>query len=102
MPSFAGLSRFPAIRRDLSLLVDEGVSADALRACVQAHAGGMLKNLQLFDVYRGEGIDSGRKSLSFELTFQDSSRTLEDDEIDEAVAAVVAGLHAQLGAALRA
>jgi phenylalanyl-tRNA synthetase beta chain len=64
-------------------------------------AGNLLVNLQLFDVYRGEGIDSGRKSLALGLTFQDSSRTLREAEVDTLKAQVVAALEAELGAQLR-
>ena len=59
------------------------------------------ENLELFDVYRGEGIDSGKKSLSFGLTFQDPSRTLTDAEVDQSVERIVASLTTNLGAILR-
>jgi phenylalanyl-tRNA synthetase beta chain len=61
----------------------------------------MLKKLELFDVYRGEGIDSGHKSLSLGLTFQDSSRTLTDAEVDQGVDQIVASLRTKFGAILR-
>jgi phenylalanyl-tRNA synthetase beta chain len=101
VPAFKHLSRYPAVRRDLSIIVDEGVSMNAVEKCVGQCAPDMLKNLGLFDVYRGEGIDSGRKSLSLQLTFQADSRTLNDEEIDMAENDIVHGLQAQLGAVLR-
>jgi phenylalanyl-tRNA synthetase beta chain len=101
LPVFNSLSRYPAVRRDLSMVVDESIQMAEVRACVGQCAGDMLKNFGLFDVYRGEGIDSGRKSLSLGLTFQADSRTLNDDEIDSAVSEIVHGLTAQLGAVLR-
>jgi phenylalanyl-tRNA synthetase beta chain len=61
----------------------------------------VLKNLELFDVYRGEGIDSGKKSLAIRLTFQASTRTLNDAEIEAAEAAIIDTLAQKLGAVLR-
>jgi phenylalanyl-tRNA synthetase beta chain len=101
LPRFEALSRYPAVRRDISVLVDESVTAKALRNCVGQAGVDVLKNLELFDVYRGEGIDSGKKSLMVGMTFQASSRTLKDDEVDAAVAAIVDSLANKLGAVLR-
>ncbi|NKC14508.1 MAG: phenylalanine--tRNA ligase subunit beta [Gammaproteobacteria bacterium] len=101
LPQFSSLSRFPVVRRDLSVVVDESVTAAALCDVVGQSGPDVLKNFQLFDVYRGEGIDSGRKSLSLGLTFQAHTRTLNDDEVDEVVARIVARLEAQFGAELR-
>ncbi len=101
LPRFEALSRYPAVRRDIAVVVDESVTAKALRDCVGQAAGDVLKNLELFDVYRGEGIDSGKKSLALKLTFQDPSRTLNDQEIDAAEAAIVDALAKNLGGSLR-
>ncbi len=101
VPVFEPLSRFPVIRRDLALIVDEAVSARAVQDCIGQAASDVLKNLQLFDVYRGEGIDSGKKSLALGLTLQAASRTLTDDEVDVLIGNVVAVLQQQLGATLR-
>jgi phenylalanyl-tRNA synthetase beta chain len=101
LPNFEALSRYPAVRRDIAVVVDESVTAKALRDCVGQAGGNVLKNLELFDVYRGEGIDSGKKSLALKLTFQDPSRTLNDEEIDAAEAAIVDALAKNLGGSLR-
>ena len=101
VPRFGSLSRFPAVRRDISIIVDDAVTAQAVRKSVGQSSTDVLKNLELFDVYRGEGIDSGRKSLSLGLTFQADSRTLLDDEIDAAVEAIVSALTGDIGATLR-
>ena len=95
------MSKFPAVRRDLSIIVDEAVEMAAVKSVVEQVGPDVLKNFGLFDVYRGEGIDSGRKSFAIGLTFQANSRTLNDDEIDAAVSAVVDGLRARVGAVLR-
>ena len=87
--------------KDLSVIVDEAVEMAAVKSVVEQVGPDVLKNFGLFDVYRGEGIDSGRKSFSIGLTFQANSRTLNDDEIEVAVSAIVDGLRAHVGAVLR-
>src|SRR3569623_1713027 len=82
IPRFRELSKFPAFRRDLAVGVDEAVAAESLRDAIRAAAGDLLQELQLFDLYRGKGIDSEKKSLALGLTLQDSSRTLADEDVD--------------------
>jgi len=101
LPHFQALSRFPAIRRDIAIIVDEQISAQAVRKCIGQVASDVLKKLELFDVYRGEGIDSGKKSLALGLTLQDASRTLTDEEVDGLVRRVVESLNQDLGGTLR-
>lgn len=101
VPSFTEVSRFPAIRRDLAIVVSEATEARIVVDAIRNVAGNLLIHLQLFDVYRGEGIDSGRKSLALGLTFQDSSRTLREAEVDALEAQVIATLKEELGAELR-
>jgi phenylalanyl-tRNA synthetase beta chain len=101
IPQFGAISKFPAIRRDLALLVDVQTSAREVMATMRKAAGELLVDLQLFDEYRGEGIDSGRKSLALALTLQDSSRTLKDEVVEEILARVVRSLQSDLGAELR-
>ena len=101
LPKFEALSRYPAVRRDIAVVLDEDVTAKALRNCVGQAGVDVLKNLELFDVYRGEGIDSGKKSLAIRLTFQASTRTLNDAEIEAAEAAIIDTLAQKLGAVLR-
>ena len=100
-PRFSPLSRFPAIRRDLAVVVEEGVPAQVLHACIGQAAGDMLRNLELFDVYRGEGIDPGRKSLALALTLQAPDRTLQDEDVDRLMVRIVGALERELGATLR-
>lgn len=100
-PAFQPLSRFPSVRRDLALVVAETVSADAVLTCVRNSCGSALRDLQLFDVYRGQGIDSGKKSLALGLIFQSASSTLTDTEIEEMVAGVVMAVGRDLDGVLR-
>ena len=101
MPQYQGISKFPAIRRDLAVLVDEAVSAQELLDLVKNIAGKDLTNLELFDVFRREGVDSKRKSLAFSLTLQASSRTLRDKEVDSIVDRTLVELRNRFGAVLR-
>ena len=100
-PEYTALSRYPAIRRDLAVVVDASLSAGDLCIAVREAAGGLLNDLQLFDMYVGKGIDSDRKSLALGLTLQHPSRTLKDDEVDRVVDDVVRMLRDELGADLR-
>lgn len=101
IPKFQEISRYPAIRRDLAIIVDQAVPAQALVDLARQTAGELLINLELFDEYRGEGIDSGRKSIALGLTFQASSRTLNEEDVETAVGRVVRALKAGFDAGLR-
>ncbi|KAA1192411.1 phenylalanine--tRNA ligase subunit beta [Pseudohalioglobus sediminis] len=101
LPVFAELSKFPEVRRDLAIIVDKEVPAEALLRNVRASAGTYLTDLTLFDVYEGKGIDPKRKSLALGLTFRDSSRTLSDEDVNEAVKQVVDSLDKNYKAELR-
>ena len=101
VPEFKALSRFPAVRRDLSLMAPEAVTASSVRACIEQAGVGVLAGLELFDLYSGEGIDPGMKGISLALTFQSPSRTLDDAEINTALSVILDSLAGKLGVALR-
>lgn len=101
VPAFAPLSRFPQIRRDLSFTVPAAVSVGRLRDRVSVVAAAQLRELRLFDLYQGPGVESGRKSLAFGLILQDFSRTLTDEDADRIVAAVVSELRDGFDARIR-
>jgi phenylalanyl-tRNA synthetase beta chain len=101
VPVYRPISRFPAIRRDISLLVDVQLPAQAVLDSIRTSAGELLVDLELFDDYRGEGIDSGRKSLSLGLILQDSSRTLKEEVVETVIGKVLTALQKDLGAELR-
>ncbi|MFK7829339.1 MAG: phenylalanine--tRNA ligase subunit beta [Congregibacter sp.] len=102
IPEFSPVSRFPAVRRDLAVVVDDTVAAAVLLANVRAAAGVYLTDLTLFDVYQGKGIDPNRKSLALGLTFQDQTRTLDDDEVNRCLQQVIDSLRENYDAELRA
>ncbi len=99
--AFHPLSKFPAIRRDIAILVGQEVSVAALLQCVRQTVGPLLRELLPFDVYVGKNRDQGKKSVAMGLTLQEPSRTLKDSEVDAVVAAVVQRLASDFGAALR-
>ena len=101
LPVFGELSRFPASRRDLAIVVDERVTVQAVQEVIRQHGGDLLREVWLFDVYRGRGIAEGKKSLAFGLNLQDFSRNLTDYMVEEAVSGILAGLAEQFGATLR-
>ena len=101
LPRFEEISRFPRVRRDLAVVVDEKVSLSQLHERVTFAASSLLRDIRVFDVFRGPGIESGRKSVALGLIFQDNSRTLADEDADRLLAAIRADLSATLGAGFR-
>jgi phenylalanyl-tRNA synthetase beta chain len=101
MPRFEEISRFPRVRRDLAVVVDEKVSLRQLHERVTFAASSLLRDIRVFDVFRGPGIEAGRKSVALGLIFQDNSRTLADEDADRLLAAIRADLVATLGAGFR-
>jgi phenylalanyl-tRNA synthetase beta chain len=98
LPSFQALSKYPSIRRDLAIVVDEQIAAGDILDCIAATMPNLLKEALLFDVYQGKGVDSGRKSLALGLILQESSRTLIDKDIDTAMELVLKELKHRFGA----
>jgi phenylalanyl-tRNA synthetase beta chain len=98
---FQELSRYPSIRRDLAIVTDLVVTAAELQTEVRTSAGTLLKDMIIFDVYSGKGIETGRKSVAFGLILQDSSRTLTDDDVEVVVNRVTESLNKKFGADLR-
>ncbi|MBB1485833.1 phenylalanine--tRNA ligase subunit beta [Oceanospirillum sediminis] len=98
---FESLSKYPEVRRDLAFIVDETTPVAHLMATIRANAGENLKDLSLFDVYQGKGVEEQRKSVALGLTWQDASRTLNDEEINDLVDQIVSSAQEQFGASLR-
>jgi phenylalanyl-tRNA synthetase beta chain len=95
------ISRYPQVRRDLAVVIDEQVPLAALMESASVAARGLLREIRIFDVYRGPGIESGRKSIALGLILQETSRTLTDTDVDQAVARVAARLKQDHQATLR-
>ena len=96
------LSRFPAVTRDLALVVDAGLPAGAVRDAIAKAGGKLLQKIELFDVYRGAQIPPGKKGLAYTLTYQAIDRTLTDEEVNRLQSRIQKRLEKQLGATLRA
>lgn len=101
IPKAEEISRHSASRRDIAIIVDEAVEAGNVLQVIEKFGTNQLVGLNLFDVYRGDNIGEGKKSLALSLTLQDTHRTLEENEIQTIVADVVSKLTEQFGASLR-
>jgi len=102
IPRFEPLSKFPMIRRDIALLVDQEVSAQALMDTVTASVSGeLLRDLRLFDLYQGGNLESGQKSLALGIFLQHSDKTLTDEDVEGVISTVVERLESFHGAKLR-
>lgn len=102
LPTFSEFSKFPQVRRDIAVVVDEKVNVFSLLDALREAAPDIVTEVQLFDVYRGKGIDSDKKSLAFRVLMQDTQKTLTDDETEGAVAALTQMLSSRFDAKLRA
>ena len=101
IPQACDISRFPANRRDIAVVVEEQISANNVLQLIEKVGGNYLVDLNLFDVYRGNGIDSGFKSLAIAMILQDNDKTLEEKDITDVVDRVVDTLKTELNASLR-
>ena len=96
------LSSFPALHQDIALVVDEDVPAERVRATVEEGAGELIESVELFDIFRGEQLGEGKKSLAFQLLFRAADRTLTDEEVNEHRTAAAELAKQRLGAEMRA
>lgn len=101
LPVAAPVSRFPAVRRDIAVVVADEVSGDALRDVVLAAAPDIIRQVLIFDIYRGPGIEAGRKSVALGLILQESSRTLTDHDADTVTRSAIHRLQQNFAAVLR-
>ena len=98
---FQDISKFPEIRRDIAILLNEAIPVREIQDTIKAIAGDWLKDVFIFDVYQGKGISPGLKSIALGLVLQHLSRTLVDDEVTALMERVITTLKGQLGAELR-
>jgi len=101
IPVAKTVSKFPAIRRDIAVVVDEKLTASEVIVAVEDAAPELVRNVTVFDVYQGSGIEAGRKSIALGLILQETSRTLTDDDADTVMSAVLRKLQQDFGAELR-
>lgn len=94
-------SRFPSVRRDIAILVDKDVAVADILTSIRTHAGAHLRDVWLFDIYEGERLPTGKKSLAFAMIWQDVGATLDDEAINIAFAHIVQALQSAHNAVLR-
>ena len=99
--AFSELPKFPAVRRDLALLLDESVSYADLRAAAFKQAKKLLRQVGLFDVYRGDKIPAGKKQYALSFVIQDPERTLTDQDTERVMERLLTTFQKDFGAQLR-
>lgn len=102
MSQYRPLSKYPAVRRDIAIIVDKTVLVEEIKQKIKISSGHLLNTVEIFDIYAGEGIELGKKSVALGLTFQEPSRTLVDEEINQVIDRVVDNLEHEFNAKLRA
>jgi len=100
-PEYKPLPRFPAVSRDIAMLVDDHVLVKQIEQQISTKAGRILEEIKLFDVYKGKQVPEGKKSVAYSITFRAHDRTLTDDEVAKAMADILKALSEKLGAQLR-
>ncbi|RLA02815.1 MAG: phenylalanine--tRNA ligase subunit beta, partial [Gammaproteobacteria bacterium] len=101
IPEFSPLSKFPAIRRDIALILDEEISINKIDDCLKAIKSDILNEIQLFDVYSGDGVELGKKSVAVAFTVQHDERTLTDEDMNALMQMITEQLEKEVGATIR-
>ncbi len=101
LPKAHEISKYPPIRRDIAVIVSEETSVQAMLDLMRIRKSAIISEISVFDVYRGKGVEPGKKSLAFRMLLQDTEKTLTDAEADDAVTNLVGALENQFGARLR-
>ncbi len=101
IPNFIPLSKFPSVRRDMAILVEEKITAKQITQCIEQCQQTAIQAIYLFDIYRGQGVETGYKSVALSLQLQDSTQTLAETEIDAIFSNVLTTLTDTIGAKLR-
>ena len=101
VPVYTEISKYPSVRRDLAVTLDQDIPFSTIKACVEKHATEVVRDVRLLDVYAGKGITVGLRSVALGLILQDFSSTLSDIEIETAMSRILDGLSKDLGATLR-
>ena len=100
-PTFSPLPKYPSVLRDISLICDESVTVAQIENIIEKSAGKLLRNIRLFDIYRGVGIAEGKKSMAFSLELRADDRTLTDTDSEQVVSKVLNALKTELNVVLR-
>jgi len=101
VPQYKALPKFPAITRDIAMVIDDEVMVSQIEAVIRQRGGKILENIALFDVYKGKQVQEGMKSVAYSITFRAEDRTLTDEDVSKAMHKIVDGLRTNLNAELR-
>ena len=99
--SYKEVSKFPAVRRDLSMLINEDIRFEDLKRIAIKTEKALLKEVNVFDVYQGDKLPAGKKSYALSFTLQDEQKTLEDKQIDAIMQKLIANFGKEVGAEIR-
>ncbi len=102
LPQFKSLSKFPSIRRDLALVVEDRVKGAELIDFIVKNGAGLMTDVRIFDIYKGEHLEAGKKSVALAMTLQHPEKTLEESEITQVMDKLISGLEQSFSATLRA
>ena len=95
------LPRFPAVTRDIALVMDESTTVGAVLAAIGKAGGALLESVEMFDIYRGAQVGEGKKSVAFSLVFRNADRTLSDDDVNPVLKKILAACERECSAILR-
>ena len=98
---FKEISKYPTIKKDLAILIDKTIISDEIAKLIKRVGGPLLNSIEIFDVYEGKNIPRGKRSIAYSLSFGKQDRTLTDEEVNEVMDKIVAGLEKKLHAELR-
>jgi phenylalanyl-tRNA synthetase beta chain len=101
LKKYVEISKFPEVRRDLSLVLDKEVTFDQIKKVALKAGGKLLQRIGVFDVYQGEKIDSGKKAYALSFYLQDSEQTLTDKVIDKTMGRLIQSFETEVGAYIR-
>ena len=98
---YVEIPKFPAVERDIAVIVDENIEVGQIEKIIMKKAKKLLENMQLFDIYRDKKLGENKKSVAYSLIFRDKNKTLSDEEINNVMDSVIVELEKSLGAELR-
>ena len=95
------ISKFPSINKDMAFIVDNNITCDTIMKEIKKSGGKLVTSIKVFDVYTGENVEEGKKSVAFNLTFEDNTKTLTDEEVMTIFNKIIADVESKIGAELR-
>jgi phenylalanyl-tRNA synthetase beta chain len=101
LSKFSEIGKFPGVERDLAIVVDEGVKAGEIYEAMKRAGGENVESIRLFDLYRGEQVPSGKKSLAYSIRYRSAEKTLTEEEVQDFQKSILASLKEKFGATLR-